>query len=178
MMRAGVIAEFDSPQALLAAAARLRQQGFTAIDGHTPFAVPGAEEAFGLRRSRLPAAVLSCALAGATGAYALQAWTVAVSYPLNVGGRPAYSPPIFVPITFEMGVLSAAFAAFIALLALSGLPRLWDALFEVPAFESASRDRFWVAVERADPAFDSKETPALLSELGALRVVVVGEEAE
>ena len=176
-MNAGMLAAFVSPEAMLRAVTELRKRGYTELDGFTPFAVPGAEEAFGLSRSRLPRVVGVCAFTGALGAYLLQTWTVAWDYPLNVGGRPPYAPPVFVPITFEMGVLFAAFSALVAAIVLAGLPRLWDPVFEVVGFESATIDQFWVAIGESDPLLDRPVTAELLSDLGAARIVNMPEEA-
>lgn len=170
-MRKGLLAEFETAEGLLAAARALRDKGYSRLDGFTPFPLHGAEEAFGLRRSRLAWVVFLIAMVGASGAYFLQWLTVAYDYPLNVGGRPAHSPPMFVPITFEMGVLFAAFGSLFVLLAWAGLPRLWHPVFEIPGFERSTIDRFWLGVEAADPAFHRDETARLLWQLGALRVV-------
>jgi hypothetical protein len=175
-MRAGLLAEFETPERLLDAARALREAGLSRLDGFTPFRVHGAEEAFGIRRSRLPWVVLGFGLLGASSAYFLQWFTAAVDYELDVGGRPPHSPAVFVPITFEMGVLFAAFSALITVLVWAGLPRLWDPVFEVSGFERASIDRFWIGVDRADPCFDRDLAEQVLRDTGALRIVDLPEE--
>lgn len=173
-MRSGLLAEFGTPEALLAAAARLRALGVTHLDAFTPYPVPGLEATLGLRRSRIPAAVLVCALLGGAAGYLAQWWMNAVSYPLNVGGRPLHSAPAFVPITFEMCVLGGALAAFVGLLVATHLPRLWDPVFEVEGIERATIDRFFLAIERDDPRFGAVPLRGTLEQLGALRIAELG----
>ena len=173
-MRLALLAEFDSPRAALDAARGLRTLGYTALDLHSPYPLAGAAEALGLPRSRLPIAVLAAAVVGGAGAYFMQWWMNAVDYPLAVGGRPAHFPLAFVPVSFELLVLAAAFAAVGTFFALAGLPRLWHQVFEAPGFDRASIDRFWLSVEGHDPRFDPERTSAELTRRGALAVVLTG----
>ena len=92
-------------------------------------------------------AFAAVALFGASAAYALEWYTTAHLYPLDVGGRPPHMPLAYVPITFEMGVLAASATAFVAVLVLGKLVKLWDPVFEVPDFGTASVDHFWLRVD-------------------------------
>ncbi len=173
----GLVAEFDSPEALLEAARRMREHGYRRLDACTPFPVHGLDEALGLRRSPLGWFALVAGLAGAGAALLLQWWTGAADYPLVVGGKPFFALWPSVPITFELAVLLAAFATVFGMLALNGLPRLYHPLFEDEGFRRASDDRFVLVLEAADPSFDAVETPGLLARLGALEVRRVEESA-
>lgn len=173
----GVVAEFDSPEALVEAARAVRAHGFTRVDACTPFPVHGLDEALGLRRSPLGWFALAAAAVGVAAALLLQWWTGAVDYPLVVGGKPFFALWPSVPITFELAVLLAAFATVFGMLALNGLPRLYHPLFEDEEFRRASDDRFVLAVEATDPMFHATETPALLNRAGALAVRLVEEKA-
>ncbi len=169
-MRRGLLAEFATPEALLDAAGRLRDAGFTHLTAFTPYPLEGLDEALGLRRSRIPVFVLVGGLSGALLAFLVQVWTNGIDFPINVGGRPLFSWPAFVPITFEMAVLAAGLAAVLGVLACSGLPQLWHPLFEVEGFERASVDRFFLGVDAADPRFEPEHLADRLAALGALRV--------
>jgi hypothetical protein len=171
----GVLAEFDSPGALLEAARALRAQGYRHMDACTPFAVHGIEEALGIRRSPLGWIALLAGLTGAALALLLQWWTGAIDYPLIVGGKPLFAFEPSIPITFELTVLLAALATVFGMLALNRLPRLYHPLFECDAFRGATDDRFLLAVEASDPNFHADETRALLERLGAVSTALVKE---
>ncbi|WP_437595326.1 DUF3341 domain-containing protein [Sorangium sp. So ce590] len=175
-MRRGLLAEFETPEAMLRAIAELRSRGYRRLDAFTPYPVHGLDEALGLRRSPLNWIVLPFALAGAAGGYLVQWYNNAYDYPLNVGGRPQHAAPAFVPITFEMTVLAAALGGFVALLVLMRLPELWSPIFDVPGFERATIDRFWIGIDARDPALIRPLAERDLTDLGALAVAWAGKE--
>lgn len=173
---AGFIAEFDTPEALIAAAKTLRERGYRDLDAYTPYPVHGLDRALGLPRSRLPLVVLAMAILGGSGAYFLQYFLNAVDYPLNVGGRPVHSLPTNLVITFESTVLISAFTCLFGLIAFCGLPRLHHPIFEHEAFLRASVDRFVLGVYATDAKFDEARTREDLVGLGAARTARVGGE--
>jgi hypothetical protein len=164
------LAEFDDAAALLAAARALREAGYEELDTYTPYPVHGLDEVLALPRSRIGFIVFPIAMAAAAFGYWLQWYCQAASYPLDVGGRPLNAAPAFVPITFETAVLFSAFAGFLSFFALTRLPALWHPVFEVPGFERASIDRFFLGVDARDPRFDLEATTRRLEELGAENV--------
>jgi hypothetical protein len=166
----GVLAEFATPADLLHACARVRDEGFTRWDAHTPFPVHGIDGAMGLRRSPLPWIVLVAGLTGAAGGFGLQWWVHASAYPLVISGKPYLSWPAFIPITFELGVLFAAFGAVIGMLALNRLPMHNHPLFHSRVFERVTDDAFFISIESWDPRFDASATGKLLESLGARSV--------
>jgi hypothetical protein len=169
-MRTDLVAEFDAPERLVRAIVDLRRRGYRDLDAFSPYPVKGIDEALALRRSPISWLVLPVWMATAAGAYLIQWWCNARDYPLDVGGRPPNSPPAFVPITFEMGILGAAIGSIMLFLALAGLPQLYDPLFATEGFERASEDRFFLGIDSRDPAFDARALVRTLTDLGALRV--------
>lgn len=166
----GLLAEFETPEALLKAAERARQAGYQQMDAYTPFPVEGISEALGLSASRLPLLVFLGGLTGLATGYGLQYYTSVISYPINVGGRPPHSWPAFIPITFELTILFAALSAVLGMFALNRLPMPYHPLFSVPAFDRASRSSFFLAIESTDPMFHVVETRSFLESVGAEEV--------
>lgn len=169
----GMIAEFDDPAALLSAAKRARDAGYTKMDAYTPFPIDGLDEAVGFRKTRLPILVFLGGLGGAAAGFGMQWFSAVVHYPINIGGRPMNSWPAFVPIMFELTVLGAAFAAVMGMLALNGLPRPHHPLFNHERFELASRTHFFLAIESEDERFDAERTRRFMESLGAHDVAMV-----
>jgi hypothetical protein len=173
----GIIGVFDTREAVRRAARRLRNSGFRAIEAYTPYPVEGLSEIIHPGPKRfLPLLMFGGAVMGAAWGYWIQYWAEAVSYPLNVGGRPYNSWPAFTVSTFEIMVLVAMTAGFFGLIAKSRLTRLYHPIFAAKGFERASRDRFIICVEARDPAFDASSIRDALRELGAQEVEDVIEE--
>ncbi len=166
----GVLARFASPRDLLHACERVRDLGFTRWDAHSPFPVHGLDRAMGLRASRLPWIVLVLALGGAAGAMLLQWWVHVRAYPLVISGKPLFSWPAFVPVTFEVGVLFGALGAVFGMFGLNRLPMHHHPLFQSALFERVSDDGFFMSIESWDPKFDAQATSRVLRELGAVDV--------
>jgi hypothetical protein len=163
----GLLAEFETTEALIEAARRAHAAGYRKMNAYTPFPVEGLSEALGQQPTRLPLIVLLGGLCGGITAYATMYYASVISYPINVGGRPLHSWPSFIPITFELTVLGASFGAFLGMLALNGLPHPHHPLFSVPAFSLASRDRFFLCIQRRDPLFQLEATRQFLESLPA-----------
>jgi hypothetical protein len=161
----GLMAEFDTPESLLAAARRARQEGYRRMDAYTPFPIEELAEAIGFHHTRLPLVVLIGGIVGCIGGYLLQYYASVIDYPLNVGGRPFHSWPAFIPVTFEMTILVAAFSAVLGMLALNGLPKPYHPVFNAPRFAMATRDRFFLCIEAADPQFDREGTKRFMESL-------------
>lgn len=166
----GLLAEFESPDDLLAAALRAHADGYRHLEAYTPFPIEGLAEAIGFHHNRLPLLVLIGGIAGALGGFGLQYWVAVISYPVNIGGKPFNSWPAFIPVTFEMTILLAALTTVLGLLALNGLPMPYHPVFNVPRFALATRDRFFLSVEATDPRFDREGTRRFLESLGPKEV--------
>ena len=164
----GVMAEFEDPTALVEATRRTYDEGYRAFDSFSPFPIHETFAAMHIEDRRVPLLVLGGGIAGMFTGLGLQAWVSAVAYPLNIGGRPYLSWPMFVPVTFELTILFAAFAAVFGMFILNGLPMPYHPVFNVARFaEHASQDRFFLAIEATDAKFDRAGTRTLLQGLGA-----------
>ncbi len=169
--RFGVIAMFDTPDAVRTAAAHLRQAGFRAFEAYTPYPVEGLDSIIHPGpKLFLPVLMFAGAVTGAAFGYLIQYWDEALSYPLNVGGRPHNSWPAFIVSAFETMLLVAIAAGFFGLLAASRLPKLYHPIFEANIFDRASRDRFLICIETTDPRFDVPSIRAAFEQLGAERI--------
>ena len=162
----GLLAEFVTPQALLDAVLQAKARGYRKMDAFTPYPVePICEEIEDHKKSKVPLLVLIGGLTGATVGFCFQLWISASAYPLNIGGRPLNSWPAFVPATFELTILFAAFAAVVGMFALNKLPQPYHPVFNVEGFERATQDRCFLLIEAEDPEFDPQETRAFLESL-------------
>ena len=154
----GLMAEFEDPNALIAAAKRTYEAGYRNIDTFSPYPIEEAWEAIGQTDRRLSKIVLGGGLAGLLTGFALQEWVHQLAYPINIAGKPLNSWPQFVPVMFELTILFASLAAVIGMIVLNGLPQPYHPVFNVPRFARASRDRFFLLVESTDPKFDRTTT--------------------
>jgi len=169
----GVIAEFTDPQELLDAANKAREAGYTELDAYSPFPIHGLSEAIGFHHSRLSAVVLGGGIIGGLAGFFMCWYANVIWYPLNIGGKPLNSWPAWIPITFECTILFAAFAAVFGMLALNGLPMPYHPVFNVPRFDQASRDKFFLVIQARDPKFDIDAVWKFLESLGPREVTDV-----
>lgn len=161
--RYGYLAEFATPERLLEAVQAARSSGYAHLDAYSPVPIEGLAAAVGFTSNRLAIWVLLGALLGGLGFYGLEYYSAAISYPLDIGGRPLNSWPAFIFPAVEMTLLCGAVFGVVGMLAMSGLPRLRHPLFEIAAFEGASANRFFLCVrDEADP----ERTRAFLESLG------------
>jgi hypothetical protein len=169
----GLLAEFDTPTEVVRAARAAHAQGYRRMEAYTPFPVEGLSEAVGFPRDRVAAVCLAGGLLGLMTAYALQYWINVISYPVNIAGRPFHSWPSFIVVSFELTVLFGGISAVVGMIAMNGLPMPYHPLFAVPEFSQASRDRFFLCIEAADPRFDREKTREFLSSLKPREVLEV-----
>jgi Protein of unknown function (DUF3341) len=172
----GVMAEFETPEQLLAAARKAREVGYKHVDAYTPFPIEGLAHAIGFRWTAVPLITLIGGVGGGLTGFGLQYWCSAISYPANIGGRPLNSWPAFIPVTFELTVLGAALFAVFGMLALNKLPQPYHPVFNVERFGAASTDRFFLMIESRDPKFDLAESARFLQEMSARFVTEVKDE--
>ena len=169
----GLMAEFEEHEQLLAATRRAYSEGYRRMDAYSPFPIEGLAEALGHEENAIPLFTLAGGIAGGLGAYFMEWYAMARLYPINVGGRPMNSWPNFSPVVFELTVLIASFSAFLGVFVLNRLPQPNHPVFNVPEFERASIDRFFLCIEADDPKFDREKTKAFLLELNPEEVAEV-----
>jgi Protein of unknown function (DUF3341) len=161
----GLMAEFDSAQALVNAGRKTREAGYKKIDAYSPFPIEGLAEEIGMHFDEIPLTVLIGGIIGGCTGYLMQYWMAAVDYPLNIGGKPPHSWPAFIVITFEMTILFAGISAVLGMLAFNGLPMPYHPVFNVPRFALASKDRFFLIVFSSDKKYNPVETRRFLETL-------------
>ena len=171
----GLMAEFEEHEQLLEAAKHAHGAGYRKMDAYSPFPVEGLAEALGHEYTPVPLITLLGGVVGGLGGYFMEWYAMARLYPINVGGRPHNSWPNFIPVTFELTVLIASLSAFLAVLVLNRLPQPHHPVFNVPEFQRASIDRFFLCIEAEDPKFERAGTWRFLDSLRPLEVTEVPE---
>ncbi len=169
----GLIVEFDNTIDLLEAAAKVRDAGYRKWDVHSPIPIHGMDDAMGIRPTILPWMVLGAGLSGLAVALLMQWWMNAFDYPILISGKPLFSLPANIPVTFELTVLFSALTGVFGLISLNGLPQLYHPLFSSTRFRRATTDRFFIYIEAEDPLFDIQKTQAFLASLGGLAVETI-----
>lgn len=169
----GLLGEFDSADALVKAAEAATHEGYKAMDAYSPIPIEELHHAMALPNTKLPTLVFCGALTGGLLGFALENWVSIVAYPLNIGGKPLYSWPAFIPVTYECTILGAALTAVFGMIALNGLPQPYHPVFNAKRFALASRDKFFLCIEATDKKFDQTHTRAFLERIGAREVSTV-----
>jgi hypothetical protein len=149
----GLMAEFDTGQALVDAARKTMAQGFTRVEAYSPVPIEELNDIIHQKRTVLPKLVLAGGLAGMATGFALQYWASVIEFPMNIGGRPLASWPTFIVPSYELTILFAALTAAIGMIVLSGLPEPYHPVFNVDRFSMASSDKFFLVIESTDPRF-------------------------
>jgi len=162
----GLLAEFDSPTALVKAAEATHAAGYAKIDAYSPLPIEGLAEAIGFHHDLVPLVTLIGAIIGGATGYLMQYWINTMAYPLNIGGKPFHSWPAFIVVTFEMTILFGGISAVFGMLALNGLPMPYHPVFNVSRFAMASKDRFFLIVFSSDKKYDDVKTREFLESLG------------
>lgn len=165
----GVLAEYKNSDDLIEAIEEAKSKGYSEMEAYTPLPVHEVIHAIG-HKNRLPLIVFIGGLVGACVGFGMQYYASVLHYPINIGGRPLNSWPAFIVITFETTILFAALSCVLGMLALNGLPQPYHPVFNVPMFETASRNRFFLLLLARDPVFDRAGTAELLETTKSLDV--------
>ncbi len=170
----GLLAEFDTPGAMVHATEAARDAGYRRMECYTPYPVEEAASALDVHRNRVPLLTLMGGILGLTTAFTMQTWVSVIAYPLNIAGRPLFSWPAFIIPAYEWTILFAGLSAAFGMLALNGLPQPYHPLFNAPNFRLGATDnKFFLCLEAIDPQFDANETRAFLEQFHAVSVVEV-----
>lgn len=172
----GLLAEFKSPAALLAAAKKIYEAGYTKFDCHSPFPIHGMDQAMGLKRSPLGYIVFAVAAVALAAGILLEWWTSTIAYPLVISGKPFFSYQAYGPVAFAIMVLTSSFAALLGMMALNRLPRFFHHLFHSRNIEHVMNDGFLVSLDSRDPKFDLQQAKDFLNSIGAKNIEVIQSE--
>jgi hypothetical protein len=159
------MAEFDTPGALVAAARKTKEAGFKRFDAYSPLPLHELDDAMDLHDNRVSLCTLVAGIVGACLGFGLASWVQSVALPLNIGGRPLISVPMYIPVTFELTILLGGLTAAISMLVMNGLPRPYHPVFNVERFANASRNKFFLCIESSDLRFDYADTLRFLQGL-------------
>ncbi len=174
----GIVAEYANSDDLVRAANQVYDEGYRRIDAYSPFSVHGLPEAIGFEDPRVQWIIFIGGCIGGLSGFFLQYWISAAAYPHNSGGRPLFSWPTWIPVTFECTVLFAALSAVFGMLGLNKLPQPHHPVFATPNFRRASQDAFFLSIEANDPLFSEDATRGFLERTGAVNVSLVGADEE
>jgi hypothetical protein len=166
----GLLAQYENPHDVYVACEKVRDAGYEQWDSCTPFPVHGLDKAMGCKPSKVPWIVLVVGLSGSTFMLWFESFAMGNLYPMIVGGKPLFSLPAFVPVWYEITVLSSCIAAFLGNWILSGLPQPNHPAFNSKAFERVTDDKFFIMIESADPKFNLEETRSLLASTRATSI--------
>ena len=167
----GMAGIFLDEHQVVDAARKVREAGFTKFDAISPFPLHGMEEAVGIKRSVIPYVSFVAALVGLAAGLGLTYWTSVVSWPINVGGKPFFSLPAFIPIMFELTILFSALSSVMALLYYTNLPQ-----FDPPVIDpDLTSHKFAIFIPLNDTGYDESKISSLLTSLGADEVKKVAE---
>ena len=171
----GILAEFDSAAAILHAAEKVRDAGYSRWDVFTPFPIHGMDKLMGLKNSLVGWVSLFMGAGAFLSVVGLIWFANAFDYPLIVGGKPMFSVPMtFVP-SYIMMILGAAVGALIGMFAFNELPRFHHPLFGSKRFALVARDKFFLLVGSTDPKFSETETRKLLEAIGGAHIEIIAD---
>ncbi|RPF74375.1 MAG: DUF3341 domain-containing protein [Rickettsiales bacterium TMED289] len=176
MNKYGILARFNCPKSLVYAAEKVRDEGFTNFDCHSPFPIHGMDDAMGLKRSKLGYVIGVMGMTGALFGFGLQSWIHSIEYPMNISGKPFFAYPAYAIITFELMVLFSAFGAVFGMMFFNRIPRFHHPVFYSEKFSDVSSDAFYVSIEVEDPKYDEEKVISFLENLGGTEIEVLKDE--
>lgn len=175
----GLLAKFERQEDLISAAERTYAIGYRKFDAYSPYPVADLARAMHLKSSPLPFFILAGGLAGGIGGFLLMTFATVIDYPMNIGGRPLFSWPAYIPITFELVVLLGALTGVLGLFAFTRFPEPYHPVFNSEDFNAhGSQDAYYLSIEASDPIFNLERTRRFLEALGPAQVSEITEPSE
>jgi len=169
----GILARFDSPKTLMLAAKKVKDNGFSKFDCHTPYPMHGLDDAMGMKRSILGYIVGVGALGGAALGLLLQWFASAYAYPIVISGKPYFSWQAYMIITFVTMVLGGALSSLLGMFHLNRMPAYYHPLFNSDQFKRATDDGFFISIESEDKLYDQDNTIEFLKSIGGEDIEVI-----
>jgi mono/diheme cytochrome c family protein len=170
----GIAALFDSPDSIIKAAKKIKEAGYKNYDINTPYPIHGMDDVVAAKPSRLGYVTLFIGFSAAAFILSFMWWTLAINYPLIVGGKPFFPLPAFIPITFEftvlLGVLSTVFGMFAIVF---NLPFNSHPLLDTEYMRNVTSDKYGAVIEADDPQFDEIKVKAYLKSLGGNSIELI-----
>jgi len=161
-----VVGSFDDEAVLFPAVKKVRQAGYKIHDVYTPFPIHGLDHAMGLRETSLHTAGFIYALCGTTTALSFMSWVFTTDWPMNIGGKPHFPLPAFIPITFELTVLFSAVGMVMTFMYLCQMaPFVKKHIFH----PRQTDDLFVMAIELSDKT-SAEEVKGFLNSVGAKEI--------
>ena len=170
-----LLAEFENPNKLLKAAEKLSDCGYSAYDVYSPFPIHGMDDAMKLKHSKLGWIVLCGGTFGLLLGFLMQTF-MSLDYPLIISGKPFFSYPAFIPVTFEIMVLFSAFSTVFGMFALNKLPQHYNPIFKSDYFRKATCHGFFIGIDSNENGYDREKLRSLLSEIDAKHIEVIEDD--
>lgn len=171
----GILAEFNNPKELIDISKEVVELGYDKFDTYSPFPIHGIDKAMKLKKSKLGWIVFGHGILGFSGALAMMYFMSVIDYPLNIGGKPFFNVPAWVPVTFELTILLSAFGTVFGMFFLNGLPRFNHPLFNIERFKNSTDDKFFICIEASDSKFHTDIVLDLFKNAGASYIEEVYE---
>lgn len=167
----GIAGIFLEEETVVNAARKVRESGFTKFEAISPYPIHAMEEACGIKRSAIPYVTFVAGCIGLLAALALTYYTSVIDWPINVGGKPLFSLPAFIPIMFELTVLFAALSSVGAFFYFCGMPGK-----NIPPIDKdLTSHKFAIFIPENDSGFNFERAEKMLKDLGAAEVKKVAE---
>jgi hypothetical protein len=167
----GVAGIWLDEHSIVSAARKVKSMGSDKVEAITPYPVHGMEDALEIKRSVIPYVTFVAALVGLFVGLFVTWWTSAVNWPINVGGKPFFSLPAFIPILFELTILFAALASVASLFYFCNLPQINPPVID----PDLTSHKFALFIPENDLVYDEQKLSQTMKDLGAVEIKKVAE---